>query len=248
MILDIDWGNTRLKWRLSQGATILAANSLTDLEDLALVVRRDKSAGSELESRPQLVRVSSVRSAWDNQRLRQWLEQRWTVPVWFAQPMRRRAGVTVTYSDPTRLGVDRWLGLLAARSRHKAPVVLVQAGTAVVADVLDGAGTHRGGFIGPGWGLMCQSLGAGTAGVQVSPVQKGQASLALGCNTQSAVEGGLVAMMLGLIERARSLAGRDAHLILSGGDGALLAKFLPEAERWPDIVLDGLAVAHRRAG
>jgi acetyl-CoA C-acetyltransferase len=82
-----------------------------------------------------------------------------------------RAGVINRYQQPERLGADRWAALIAARHRQAGPQLVVSAGTALTADMLDAQGVFLGGIIAPGLRLMQQSLAAGTAGLPLSPGQ-----------------------------------------------------------------------------
>ena len=74
--------------------------------------------------------------------------------------------MTSGYRDPERLGVDRWLALIAARERSKQPTVIVDAGSACTIDLLDSEGRHLGGYILPGLTAMGEALVRGTHQIQ----------------------------------------------------------------------------------
>jgi type III pantothenate kinase len=59
--------------------------------------------------------------------------------------------VTNAYHDYTRLGVDRWLTLLAADVREKTDVIIIDAGSAITIDLLSRQYSHLGGAILPGF-------------------------------------------------------------------------------------------------
>ncbi len=61
------------------------------------------------------------------------------------------AQVTNAYYDYTRLGVDRWLTLLAADVREKTDVIIIDAGSAITIDLLSRKHSHLGGAILPGF-------------------------------------------------------------------------------------------------
>ncbi len=67
----------------------------------------------------------------------------------FSQP--KFAQVTNAYHDYTRLGVDRWLTLLAAYVREKTDVIIIDAGSAITIDLLSRKHSHLGGAILPGF-------------------------------------------------------------------------------------------------
>ncbi|WP_347331066.1 type III pantothenate kinase [Marinimicrobium locisalis] len=238
MILEIDWGNTRFKWRLRNESGTLAAGAV-DASDRAAVQ-------SELVrcAQPAALFVASVRPVEDEKWLTEWADEAWQLTPCFAVPRLQQAGLRCGYTDPASLGPDRWVALLAAwRKEHRA-LVVVQAGTALTVDLIDGAGQHLGGYIGPGWRLMHHSLFRETARVRFDTGLGAKASVVPGRNTASAVESALVAMILGLIRTAREqLSDPSPAIVLAGGDAERLHSHLPRASLWPNIVLDGLSVA-----
>jgi len=65
-------------------------------------------------------------------------------PAVRARPRPECAGVRIAYAEPSRLGVDRFLALLAAHARGDGPWLLVCAGSALTVDLMDAGGRHRG--------------------------------------------------------------------------------------------------------
>lgn len=65
--------------------------------------------------------------------------------------------------DASTLGVDRILCAYGAWKRAEQAVVIVDAGTAITVDFVDGEGTFHGGIIAPGLNLMLRSLHEHTA-------------------------------------------------------------------------------------
>jgi len=156
------------------------------------------------------------------------------------------AGVRIAYAEPSRLGVDRFLGLLAAQSRGPGPWLVVSAGSALTVDLLDGAGQHRGGVIAPSPEHMRAALAARFPALAFAG---GEAS-DFASDTADALASGSVGAALGLIERchrqATRLLGREPRVLLSGGGGERLAQALEIAvEPAPCLVLEGLAVYAR---
>lgn len=246
MILEIDWGNSRIKWRLQGESGTLAAGTEAEdnLDRLSEQVRGALPVGVVLDA----VRVASVRPEGDEARLVQWAQAQWQVTPWFARAKARCDGVVSAYSHPERLGVDRWLALLAARQVAEEPVVIVQAGTAITADLMDGRGAHLGGYIAPGWQAMRRALNQGTARVRSLQGPPDRLQLAPADNTERAVEAALSAMVVGFVENACRQIEGSARLVVAGGDAGLICSHFTWARLWPEIVLDGLAVAHRAEG
>lgn len=159
------------------------------------------------------------------------------------------AGVRVAYAEPSRLGVDRFLALLAAHARGPGPWLLVSAGSALTVDLLDAAGQHRGGVIAPSPEHMRSALAARFPALAYA----GGEAHDFATDTADALAGGSLGAALGLIERshreATRLLGQSPALLLGGGGAARLAQSLAiEHELAPALVLEGLAVYAAQAG
>ena len=197
-----------------------------------------------LPERPRRVRVACV--AGDRDGIAERFEDAYGVRPEFAEATPELAGVICGYEEPARLGVDRWLALVAAWNAVRRAVAVVDLGTAATLDFVAADGRHQGGYIVPGLGLMAAALARDTAGVRVAGDLA--PDLAPGRNTAQAVRRGSTAMLLDFIEasvgRFASVAGGPPAVFLTGGDAELLAGRLPFALRLePDLVLDGLEYA-----
>lgn len=252
MILELDIGNFRVKWRqiiddgkvINQGI-VSGAKELQEQTELAL--------------KPTAIRACSVRKGDAYEEVKGWLESKYKMQVETAVVKRRWGGVSIQYEDPSRLGVDRWLAMLAAYSTVKGACIVVDAGTALTIDVLAEDGCHQGGYILPGLALMRASLEQNTA-IRLNAGSI-PASLALGHSTDQAVWHGGLALAVALIEKTviQTSAGKALHLIFSGGDGQVLAAHTGfgalkvsnsntdtkniRIEQVPDLVLNGLCIA-----
>jgi type III pantothenate kinase len=156
--------------------------------------------------------------------------------------MASACGVRSAYAQPEKLGVDRWLSVIAAYHRAAGAACVVDAGTALTLGVVDARGQHLGGLIAPGLGTQRRSLRKET---QVR-AQDGQDSLAwLGTDTDMAVAWGTLHGVLGLIERVYAGIWREHEgivPILTGGEAEILRPYLdPAWQLAPDLVLEGLA-------
>ncbi len=238
MILEADIGNTRIKWRLLDGGKILARGQATDLEPWCKDIALQFSAGSL--PRPPRLRVASVRSALvRDQLLREMGNQ--GIRVEFAASQAFCSGVTNGYLDPERLGVDRWLAVIAAYNRCHSACLVVDAGTSLTLDIVDGLGRHLGGYIAPGLGMMSHAL-TNTAALPL--VQPEKLSPEPGRDTIDGIAGAQGAMVSGLINEARRPLGDTAFRVLvTGGDAPLILPLCPDAVWIPDLVLDGLTLA-----
>lgn len=231
MILELDIGNSRVKWRtLAAGAVAARGHCTRGTPDWPATLPQQ-----EVEQ----VRVANVGGAEAAEQLTCWAQAHWGLTPGYAESLPALAGVTNGYREPARLGVDRWLALLAAWRELRAGSILVSAGTALTVDVLHDNGQHDGGYIVPGLRLMRDALVGGTSGVRLDFAPA--TTLAPGHSTTEAVLHGCTAMAVALIETARKEAW---PVLLSGGDAAALAPWLAGTVlQRPDLVLDGLAIA-----
>jgi type III pantothenate kinase len=152
------------------------------------------------------------------------------------------AGVRIAYAQPAKLGVDRFLAMLAAHARGPGPWLLAGIGTALTIDLLDADGGHRGGRIAPSPQLMRQALHQAAAQL---PAHGGDYH-EFARDTEDALASGCDGAALALLERSLRLAARELGqpprlLLHGGGVDALLAE-LPDAEHAPALVLEGVAV------
>ncbi len=150
-------------------------------------------------------------------------------------------GLTIAYADPARLGVDRFLALLAAHATTRTPVLVAGVGTALTIDLLDVDGRHLGGRIAPSPTLMREALHRRVA--QLAPVGGLYTEFAI--DTDDALASGCDGAAVALVERslahAATRVGATPVLWLHGGGAAALAPHLPAARMRPDLVLEGLA-------
>ena len=232
--LDLDIGNSRTKWRFADASGSLKSPRIPTLADMA--------------ERPDRVRISAVAGV--RERLTTTVEARFGVVPEFAEVGRELGGVTCCYNDPKRLGVDRWLAMVAAWQCAPGAVAVVDAGTAITVDLVDGEGQHQGGYIVPGIGLMRRSLAGETRDLPLpQPVARPDDGFPPpGKSTDAAIAGGTLAMPIGLVDavlaRFAASAQADITTFLCGGDAHLLHGRLSSPTRIaPNLVLDGLAIA-----
>ncbi|MCJ8170926.1 type III pantothenate kinase [Atopomonas sediminilitoris] len=239
MILELDCGNSLIKWRLLRAGGRVAGGASYGADELLLALR-------DFEA-PRAVRLVSVRSADETDALLAELQVLGQLPVQQAIAARSLAGVRNGYADYAQLGLDRWLTAVAAYAESKAPCLVVDLGTAITVDYVCGGGEHLGGFIAPGLQLMRSQLKLHTRRIRYDSVDTPMLEHAPADNTRDAVERGCLQMLqgfvLGLVAEAGRYLGDEYVVYLTGGDADLAACFLPQARLRPDLVFDGLALA-----
>lgn len=229
--LLIDAGNSSLKWALVEDEQ-WRAQGRCDYADLSALL-------------PQLTTgtrcfIASVAQAMHEQQLAALLEAAGITPTWL-QAAAGFADLKNAYQNPLHLGVDRWMGLIAARKRTHGPVLVVSAGTAMTVDALSADGVFLGGVIVPGAALMRQALLQGTARL----TEVAGEWQAFPRTTADAVQSGIVAALCGAIQqqhaRLDELAGTAPTCLLTGGDADMVVQHLTvPAERVPALILEGI--------
>ncbi len=238
--LLVDIGNSRIKWAVQtaqgRGRAAAAPHSALAAGDLrtlwAALPQVDEVVATNVagETLRRLIE-GVVRALWS-------ADVRWIVA-------RAAAGdVANAYTDPARLGADRWAALIGARAHTPDPVWVVDCGTALTIDALGADGRHLGGVIAPGLELMRRSLYATAPGI---PDEGEGGEGPLGRDTRSAVSLGVAHAAAGFIEhtvaQAAGVFGGTAAVLLTGGDAGRIAGQLSlRHELVPELVLDGLAV------
>ncbi|MGJ0484988.1 MAG: type III pantothenate kinase [Methylomicrobium sp.] len=237
MNLLIDIGNSRLKWatstqgELTAGAAI--ANSTLTEDRLSEVWRG--------LPKPERLAISCVSARRLAALVRLVASELWPgIAIFEAKSEAQALGVKNAYRQPEKLGIDRWLALLAAHRDYAVPVCIVDCGTAITVDLLNEHGQHLGGMICPGLELMKKSLSTGTEalGFDDSDFSVGPAN-----HTGAAIYSGVLSAAAGLVEHVFSAQPEHCRLLLTGGDAPLIADQLGYPCRIdPDLVLRGLSL------
>ena len=158
-----------------------------------------------------------------------------------ARTVARLGDVRIAYAEPRRLGVDRFLALLAAHARGAQPWLVVGVGTALTIDLLDADGLHHGGRIAPSPTLMREALHAraaqlpGEGGTFVEFADDTLDALASGC------DGAALALVERSLKKASMRTTATPTLLLHGGGADALRPHLGSSVSVPDLVLEGLA-------
>jgi type III pantothenate kinase len=241
MKLLLDLGNTRLKWALAVDDGWFARGAVAWEEDVPAVLAQ---AWKALLC-PDAVVGASVVDASREAQLASVIQEAFGKNTTWVRTPAEACGVRNAYAEPRRLGVDRFLAMVAAHAAGHTPCVLAGIGTALTLDALTVDGRHLGGLIAPGPLLMQQSLLGATA--RVRPERAGEI-FDIANNTADAVASGCWQAVAALIERfARNIARQfpegTPRLLLDCGDAAALLPLLAvPAELAADSVLRGLRV------
>lgn len=242
MILELDLGNTRAKWRILNAQAEIVTRGIDDISAWI-----SGSFPAEWSADIRRVRIASVLSSTTESQLTSKIQSTLSVSPQIARSTSHCSGVTSAYANPERLGVDRWLALIAAYRKSNKAALVIDVGTALKVDAIDDTGQHIGGYIIPGAELMERSLLEGTDRVRYEGGSKLE-SVALGVDTRSCVQNGIAAALAGVVlialEQCRSVM-HCPRLFITGGLGLQVKDCLEVAGIRDicfeaDLVLDGL--------
>lgn len=143
------------------------------------------------------------------------------------------------YTNPSQLGVDRWLTLIgAAELFPNCNILIVDTGTATTVDFLLATGLHQGGWILPGINTIVTSVLANTIQVNAKPLEA--ASTVFGVNTSENVHNAAWASTVATIDLATRQIEKQGHslnhIIMTGGNASILSPMLSQ----PNKVIDDL--------
>lgn len=159
-----------------------------------------------------------------------------------------KTGLNIQIENPAQTGADLVVGCVAALREHKAPMIIVDMGTATTMIVLDKSSAMIGGCIMPGVKISMDALTERTA--LLPGLQLDQPKKAIGRNTidcmRSGIMMGAACMIDGMIERMEAELGYETTVIATGG----IAKFvLPMCKKKiiydKDLLVKGLATLYR---
>ncbi len=237
MILLIDSGNSRLKWAIFRNGKLENCHSLNNQElniDKLIDAWKNLPIPKQLaiacvSSRPLLDLVQTVATKlWSS------------ITIIQVKSESHAFGVHNAYLQPEKLGVDRWLALIAVRNHYQKAACIIDCGTAITIDFINADGKHQGGMISPGLSLMKKSLATNT-----NLIAYNEASYDIGpANfTEAAIYNGTLSAATGLIEHVLNKQDPLLAVILTGGDASVIAEQLSiKAIINLNLVLHGLAV------
>lgn len=250
-ILAVAVGNTRTRFGSFDAGELDRPESVDNHADVAARIA-ERLAELPPEDRPPVVIASVNRPASDA------LERALLDALPLTQLLRIgrdvRVPIAVAVRQPERVGVDRLLDSLAAYHRAKQACVVVDVGTALTVNFVDGEGTFQGGAIVPGVRLMLDAMHRGTDALPALPPHiltdlPAVDAEPFGKDTESAMRLGVVAAVRGTV---RYLAERFAiayeaypQIVATGGDAALLEPDDIVEHFVPDLQLMGIELSCR---
>ena len=217
--LFVDLGNSAVKWRshdsevFTEGVNLFSSKLLPEAESVWL----------SAVAHPNI--VQDIKAQFTNVKL--------------VEPLKQYGRLTLSYDDPSKLGVDRFLAMLGALERFPdIPLLVIDAGSAVTFDVLDSKGLHQGGLIMPGIKALRESF------IKFSTNDVSLKTVELKNSTQEAWKSGTHAMLVSAINsqiQNFELEYPGGVVTICGGIVNEILEELPVSVKpFDNLVLDGL--------
>lgn len=155
--------------------------------------------------------------------------------------------------DDSTLGQDRLLNAIAAFEMARQACIVIDCGTAMTVDFVDGEGTFQGGAIVPGTRMMLRAMHEQTAALPMLELKvPGAERGAFGKDTAHAMTLGVIAAARGavyhLVNTYAEAYGGYPRVIATGGDARMLFEGDEIVEHVvPDLQLRGIAVCAKAA-
>lgn len=238
-IIALSVGNTRARVGLFNGSELLESgvHEVSDPRGVS-----DIAAGlagkAQGDDKPIVVLASVHRAASDA--IERAVVARGLVVRRFGRDFEIPVAHSLDERGATAIGQDRLLCALGAYSIARQACVVVDLGTALTVDFVDGQGVFHGGAIAPGLVMMLGSLHDHTDALPPVDFKPPQSDAHFGKNTADAMRLGAMAMVCGAV---RWLAERYAvyyeaypRIIATGGDmgvleeDGLIETFLPDLQ------------------
>ena len=160
-----------------------------------------------------------------------------------------KTGLDIHIEVPSQVGSDRIVIAVAALAEYKAPLILMDLGTATTIEVVEPENVYIGGVIIPGVRTSLDALISKAA--QLTGISLEQPKKVIGKNTADCIRSGMIygtaAMIDGMIDRMEEELGHSSTLIATGG----MAQFITPLCKHSiilenDLLLKGLNILYKK--
>ena len=160
-----------------------------------------------------------------------------------------KTGLNIQMENPAQIGSDLIVAAVAALSRFKPPLIIVDMGTATTMTVIDREARVLGGAIIPGVGISLEALANGTS--QLPHISLDAPKKCISTDTVEAMRSGSVygtaAMLDGMIEGMEAELGEPAAVIATGGLGGCIIPYCRREITYDkNLLLNGLWALYQK--
>ena len=160
-----------------------------------------------------------------------------------------KTGLNLHVPVPSQVGSDRIVIAVAALAEYKAPLILMDLGTATTIEVVEPENVYVGGVIFPGVKTSLDALVNNAA--QLPGVSLDQPKKVIGNNTVDCIRSGMMygtaAMIDGIVDRMEEELGHSATLIATGGMAQFITPLCKHSiilDR--DLLMKGLNILYKK--
>jgi len=158
-----------------------------------------------------------------------------------------KSGITIKIDNPQEVGADRVANTAAVHKLYGGPAIVADFGTATTFDVVSKDGEYLGGAIAPGLGITAEALVRRTS--KLPKVELTLPERAIGTNTVSAMQSGLVLGYLGLVKelvaRLKQEIPGEPKVIATGGMADIVSEWTKVIDIVsPRLTLEGLRIIY----
>ncbi len=158
--------------------------------------------------------------------------------------------IRLMIDNPAEVGADRIANAVGALSQYRAPLIVIDFGTATTFDCVNARGEFIGGAIAPGITTAVDALLSRAA--RLYRVEFVRPKDAIGRNTVTNIQSGIVygyaGLVDGIVERMRPEMDGTVSVIATGGLAPLIADVAKSIQHVnPDLTLEGLRLIYEHS-
>ncbi len=137
-----------------------------------------------------------------------------------------KTGLNIKYDNPKQVGADRIVNAVAAIEKYKAPMIIIDFGTATTFCAISAKGDYLGGTIAPGIKISSEALFQRAS--KLPRVELLKPGMTICKSTVSAMQSGIIYGYVGLVDKIvkmmkEELGNEDVKVVATGGLSSLIA-------------------------
>lgn len=160
-----------------------------------------------------------------------------------------KTGLNIIMDNPAQVGADLIVNCVACINDYKAPLIIIDMGTATTISVIDANKNYIGGVIIPGVKISMDALSYKAA--QLPYISLDQPKKAFGRNTIDCMKSGIIigsaSMIDGMIERIEEELGYQTTVVATGGISSTVIPYCKKEIIYDDnLMLKGLTYIYNK--
>lgn len=161
-----------------------------------------------------------------------------------------KTGLNIKYDNPKQVGADRIVNAVAGIDKYKAPLIIVDFGTATTFCVISDKGDYLGGTIAPGIKISSEALFQRAS--KLPRVELIKSGTTICKNTVSAMQSGIIYGYVGLVDKIIEMMKKELNydnikVVATGGLAVLIAsetKSIDHVDKF--LTLEGLRLIYEK--